>query len=108
MSTQTSHSPANDISAWRSQFRMTHTFHLLLGTNEPAAGEVESALQRAQARIEKWVIVRRGGCYEHCIIVEGIGDESARALRKEFASLDGEIKAHVEHMLHFDSEAAAH
>ncbi|MBA5690267.1 hypothetical protein [Rugamonas apoptosis] len=108
MSTQTSHSPSNDTSAWRSQFRMTHTFHLLLGTNEPVAGEVESALKRAQARIEKWVIVRRGGCYEHCIVVEGIDDESARALRKEFAGLTGQIKVHVEHMLHFDSGTARH
>lgn len=108
MSTQTSHSPSHDTSAWRSQFRMTHTFHLLLGTNEPVAGEVESALKRAQARIEKWVIVRRGGCYEHCIIVGGISDESARALRKQFADLNGEIKAHVEHMLHFGSESTHH
>lgn len=104
MSLHTSHSPAHDVSAWRHQFRMTHTFHLLLGTNEPAAGQLEATLKRAGAQIEKWTIVRRAGCYEHCIIVEGIGDESARALRRELAGLSGGIKAHVEHMLHFDSQ----
>ena len=104
MSLQTSCTPSHDISAWRSQFRMTHTFHLLPGTNEPAAGQLEATLKRANAQIEKWTIVRRAGRYEHCIIVEGIDDESARTLRKELAGLSGGSKAHVEHMLHFDSQ----
>ena len=108
MSTQLTSQSSRDTSAWRSQFRLTHTFHLLLGTNEPIAGQLEAILKRAQARIEKWVIVRRAGCYEHCIIVEGIDDESARVLRKEFAGLTGQIKVHVEHMLHFDSGTAHH
>jgi hypothetical protein len=107
MSNITSLSPAHDASAWRNQFRMTHTFHLVLGSNAPVAGQLESTLQEADARIEKWVILRRGGSYEHCITVVGIGDESARELRKELASLNGEIKVHVEHMLHFDSETAS-
>lgn len=107
MSTVSSYPSRRDASAWRSQFRLTHTYHLLSGTDEPVAGQLESILQRAQARIGKWVIVRRaGGNYEHNIIVEGIDDESARALRKEFASLTGQIKVHVEHMLHFDSGVA--
>jgi len=105
MSLHTACPPSHDISAWRNQFRLTHTFHLLSGVNESIAGQLESTLKKAKASIEKWVIVRRTGGYEHCIIVEGIGDESARALRKELASLNGEIKVHVEHMLHFDSEA---
>ncbi|WP_028103525.1 hypothetical protein [Pseudoduganella violaceinigra] len=107
MQTQSSCSPSHDISAWRDQFRMTHTFHLSLGANEPIAGQLESTLKRSKARVEKWVISRRGGFYEHCITVEGIGDESARELRKELAGLNGEIKVHVEHMLHFGSEAGA-
>ncbi|MBA5607176.1 hypothetical protein H3H36_17605 [Duganella sp. FT3S] len=106
MNTQASRPSSHDISAWRSQYRLTHTFHLLLDTNAPIASEVEAVLQRAQARVEKWVIVRRAGCYEHCIIVEGISDESARALSKEFAGLAGQIKVHVEHMLHFGGEVA--
>ncbi|WP_395407226.1 hypothetical protein ACHMW6_11505 [Pseudoduganella sp. UC29_106] len=107
MTTHTSHSPSHDISAWRDQYRLTHTFHLSLGTNEPIAGQVESTLKRSQAKVDKWVISRRGGFYDHCITVEGIGDESARELRKEFANLNGEIKVHVEHMVHF-AGAAAH
>lgn len=106
MTSQTSFSPSHDVSAWRNQFRLTHTFHLSLGADDPIAGQVESTLKTAKARIDKWVIVRRGGFYEHCITVEGIGDESARELRKEFAGLSGEIKVHVEHMVHFGSEAA--
>lgn len=106
MTTLTASSPSQDLSAWRQQFRMTHTFHLSLGTSEPIAGQLEATLKNAKARIEKWVISRRGGCYDHCITVEGIGDESARELRREFVSLNGEIKVHVEHMLHFGSEAA--
>lgn len=105
MTTHTSHAPSLDLSAWRDQFRMTHTFHLSLGTNEPVAGQLESTLKSSNAQIEKWVISRRGGCYDHCITVKGIGDESARELRSELASLNGEIKVHVEHMLHFDSDA---
>ncbi|MBA5639254.1 hypothetical protein H3H37_19525 [Duganella sp. LX20W] len=108
MTTQPTFSPSDDISAWRSQFRLTHTFHVLLGTSEPVAGALEALLKRAGARIEKWVIVRRAGCYEHCIIVEGIDDEAARALRKEFAGLTGQIKVHVEHMLHLDGGVARH
>ena len=108
MTTHTSpaSSPASslDLSAWRNQFRMTHTFHLSLGTNEPVAGQLETTLKNSNAQIEKWVISRRAGCYEHCITVKGIGDESARELRSELASLNGEIKVHVEHMLHFDSD----
>jgi hypothetical protein len=100
------HTPSYDLGALRNQFRMTHTFNLVLGTDEPIAGPVEATLKSAKARIEKWVITRRGGCYEHCIIVAGIGDETARELRKELARLDGEIKVHVEHMLHFGNEAA--
>jgi len=106
MTTQTSHSPALDATAWRNQFRMTHTFHVSLGTNEPVAGQLESTFKSSKARIEKWVISRRGGFYDHSITVEGIGDESARELRRELAGLNGEIKVHVEHMLHFDSDAA--
>lgn len=98
MSIQTSQS--QDISAWRTQFRTTHTFHLSLGANEPVAGQLESTLKSSKARIEKWVISRRGGSYDHSITVEGIGDESARELRSELASLNGEIKVHVEHMVH--------
>lgn len=108
MTTITSTPTSHEASAWRSQFRLTHTFHLLLGTNEPIAGQLEAILKRAHARIEKWVIVRRAGSYDHCIIVEGITDETARALRKEFAGLTGQIKVHVEHMLHFDSGVARH
>ncbi|HJV03417.1 MAG TPA: hypothetical protein VJ752_22970 [Burkholderiaceae bacterium] len=104
MSTQPSSQSSHDISAWRSQYRLTHTFHLLLDNSAPIASEVEAALRRAHARVEKWVIVRRAGCYEHSILVEGISDESARALRKEFAGLAGQIKVHVEHMLHFGGE----
>jgi hypothetical protein len=107
MSTQTSHTTSPGASAWRDQFRLTHTFHLSLTTNEPIAGQVESTLQRSKAKVDKWVISRRGGFYDHCITVEGIGDESARELRREFASLNGEIKVHVEHMVHF-AGAAAH
>jgi hypothetical protein len=105
MTTNTSCLPSLVTSAWRDQFRMTHTFHLSLGANEPIASQVESTLTTSNARIEKWVISRRGGFYDHCITVEGIGDDSARELRKEFARLNGDIKVHVEHMLHFDSKA---
>ena len=101
MSIQATYTPAQDLSAWRDQFRLTHTFHLSLGANEPVAGQLDSILKNSNATIEKWVISRRGGHYDHCITVEGIGDESARELRKEFASLNGEIKVHVEHMVHF-------
>lgn len=108
MSNLTSFPSPPDASAWRSQFRLTHTFHLLSNTDEPIAGQVESVLQRAQARIEKWVIVRRAGRYEHSIIIEGIDDAAAHALRKEFAGLAGQIKVQVEHMLHFDGGVARH
>ncbi|MBV7535597.1 hypothetical protein KW842_07460 [Duganella sp. sic0402] len=85
-----------------SQFRMTHTFHLSLGADQPAAGQLESTLKSSAARIDKWLILRRGGSYEHSITVDGIGEAAARTLRKAFASLNSEIKVHVEHMLHFD------
>jgi len=108
MTIQTSFSPSPDSSAWRTQFRLTHTFHLSLGTEAPAAGELESTLKNANARVDKWVISRRAGFYEHVITVEGIGDEAARELRKEFAGLNGNIKVHVEHMVHFGSEPRFH
>ncbi|MYM66290.1 hypothetical protein GTP45_05495 [Pseudoduganella sp. FT55W] len=95
-----------DASALDQQFRMTHTFHLSLGASQPAAGELESTLKSSNARVDKWLILRRGGFYEHSITVGGIGEASARALRKALASLNSEIKVHVEHMLHFDSAAA--
>lgn len=98
MSTHTS--PSLDT-----QFRMTHTFHLQLGANEPVASQLESTLKSAEARIDKWLILRRGGCYEHSITVGGIGEASARALRKALSSLNSGIKVHVEHMLHFDRAA---
>jgi hypothetical protein len=101
MSTLTALSP--DTSPLDSQFRMTHTFHLSVGANEPAAGQLESTLKSASARVDKWQILRRGGCYEHSITVGGIGETSARALRKALASLNSEIKVRVEHMLHFDA-----
>jgi hypothetical protein len=104
MTKQTSLS--QDASALDQQFRMTHTFHLSLGANQPAAGQLESTLQSSNARVDKWLILRRGGFYEHSITVGGIGEASARALRKALASLNSEIKVHVEHMLHFDSAAA--
>lgn len=88
-------------------FRLTHTFHIVLGASEPGAGLLESTLHRSGACVDKWRIVRRGGRYEHCITVDGVDERSARALRQEFASLDGGIKVHVEHMLHFASPTAA-
>ncbi len=106
MTIQASLPSPHDASVWGSQFRMTHTFHLSLGSNEPIAGRLESTLKNAQVRVDKWVIARRGGFYDHCITVEGIGEESARELRKEFAGLASGIKVHVEHLLHFDSGTA--
>jgi hypothetical protein len=106
MTTHTAPSPGHNIGALSNQFRMTHTFHLVSDANEPLAGQLESALKSARAQVEKWVISRRGGRYEHCIIVEDIGEDSARELRRKFASLSGEIKVRVEHMLHFEREAA--
>ena len=100
MITQTSPSP--DTSSLDSQFHMTHTFHLRLGTSELAASQLESTLKTSHARVNKWLILRRAGCYEHSITVDGIGVASARALRKALANLSKEIKVHVEHMLHFD------
>ena len=91
------------IVALSNQFRMTHTFHLSVCTSEPIAGQLESTFRSSKARIEKWVISRRGGCYDHAVTVEGIGEESARELRRELAGLNGQIKVNVEHMLHFDS-----
>jgi hypothetical protein len=41
MTTLTAHSHDN-VSALHNQFRMTHTFHLLLGASEPVAGQLES------------------------------------------------------------------
>lgn len=99
-------SPSQDSSLLDNQFRMTHTFHLSLGANEPAAGQLESTLKSSSARVDKWLILRRGGSYEHSITVGGIGEASARTLRKALASLNSEIKVHVEHMLHFDSAAS--
>lgn len=92
-------------SSWRDQFRLTHTFHVLVGSDDPIAGKLESTLKESDAQIDKWVISRRAGTYEHVITVEGFGDESARELRKELAGLDGHIKVHVEHMVHFGNEA---
>lgn len=106
MTSQASYTPTQDLSAWRDQFRLTHTFHIVLGSNELTTGQLESTLKSANAHVDKWVISRRGGCYEHCITVDGIGDDSARDLRREFASLDGKIKVHVEHMVHFGAETA--
>lgn len=97
--------PSQNTRPLDAQFRMTHTFHLSVGANEPAAGQLESTLKSASARVDKWQILRRGGCYEHSITVGGIGEASARALRKALASLNSEIKVHVEHMLHFDRAA---
>nr|WP_315253298.1 hypothetical protein [uncultured Duganella sp.] len=105
MTTQTTHT--QDNSSLDSQFQMTHTFHLLLGANEPAAGQLESTLKNSSARVDKWLILRRGGSYEHSITVGGIGEASARTLRKALVSLNSEIKVHVEHMLHFDSAATS-
>ncbi len=105
MTTHTTSS--QDTSALDQQFRMTHTFHLSLGAGQPAAGQLESTLKSANARVDKWLITRRGGSYEHSITVGGIGEASARALRKALASLNQEIKVHVEHMLHFDRSARA-
>lgn len=99
-------SPSQDNSLLDNQFRMTHTFHLSLGANEPAAGQLESTLKSSSARVDKWLILRRGGSYEHSITVGGIGEASARTLRKALANLNSEIKVHVEHMLHFDSAAS--
>jgi hypothetical protein len=96
-----------DASALDREFRMTHTFHLQVGANQPAAGQLESALKSANARVDKWLILRRGGCYEHNITIGGIGEASARTLRKALASLNSEIKVHVEHMLHFDNARTA-
>lgn len=104
MTTQTSFQPSPDSSAWRNQFRLTHTFHISSGADDLIAGQLESTLKNSRVHVDKWVISRRGGFYDHCITVEGIGDESARELRKEFAGLNGHIKVHVEHMIHFDSE----
>jgi hypothetical protein len=106
MTTTTSRTPALDNSAWRDQFRLTHTFHLRVATDETAIGQLESTFKGSNARIDKWVIVRRAGCYEHSVTIEGIGDESARELRRELAGLNGDIKVHVEHMVHFGSDAA--
>ena len=100
MTTITSH----DTSAWRNQFRLSHTFHLRASAGDTLAGQLESTLKQARAQIEKWQIVRRAGCYEHCITVEGIGDDAARALRKELAGLGSDIRVQVEHLLHFERE----
>lgn len=94
-----------DASALDHEFRMTHTFHLHVGANQPAAGQLESTLKSAHARVDKWLIQRRGGSYEHSITVGGIGEAAARTLSKALASLNSEIKVHVEHMLHFDRPA---
>jgi len=104
MSTITS----QDTSAWRNQFRLTHTFHLRSGADDSIAGQLESTLKQAKAQIDKWLIVRRAGRYEHSITIEGIGEESARELRKEFAGLSNDIKVHVEHLLHFERDTAAY
>lgn len=101
-------STTQDLSPLDDQFRMTHTFHLSLGAGEPAAGQLESTLKSASARVDKWLIQRRGGSYEHSITVGGIGETAARTLRKALASLNSEIKVHVEHMLHFDTRPPAH
>ncbi|MTV37993.1 hypothetical protein [Duganella radicis] len=102
----TNTAPVQDTSALDHEFRMTHTFHLQLGASEPVASQLESTLKSANARVDKWLILRRGGCYEHSITVGGIGEASARTLRKALASLNSGIKVHVEHMLHFDRAAA--
>ncbi|MYM36286.1 hypothetical protein GTP38_18295 [Duganella sp. FT94W] len=100
-------SPTQDTCPLDRQFRMTHTFHLLLRADEPAAAQLESTLTNARARIDKWLILRCGGGYSHSITVDGIGEASARALRKALANLGNGVRVHVEHMLHFDRTAKA-
>lgn len=78
--------------------RLTNVFRLVSRANAGVNDAVESRIQNANGLIDEWKMARRGEVLEHRIVVSGLGECEARALRDELKCLDGNLKSQLEHL----------
>lgn len=79
--------------------RLTHIFRLVSRVDARINGTVESHIEAANGRVESWTMARRVDVLEHKIVVDGLSEPEAKALRDQLSALDGSLKAHLEHLL---------
>lgn len=97
---------SNDLSPWLPHHRLTHIFRLVSRANARINGAVESHIEESNGQIDSWTMVRRVDVIEHKIVVNGLSERRASALRDELRGVDGNLKAHLEHLLQMQIDGA--
>jgi hypothetical protein len=93
-----------DSSFYLPGFRLTHILHLVSVADRQVAARVQGHLREQDARVGDIVVVRCRQVDAHRIVLEGIGERRARALREQLLGLDGVLRIRLEH--HFVRAAA--
>lgn len=93
-----------DSSFYLPGVRLTHVLHLVCLADRQVTARVRGHLRDQDAQVGDIVVVRCRHVDAHRIVLEGIGERRARALREQLLELDGVLRIRLEH--HFVRAAA--
>ncbi len=85
---------------------LTHVFHVVSTIDRDAAARVLAYLAEQDANARDLSHTRCRRLITQTIVLDGIGERSARALREQMLALDGVLRVRLEHHLVRDTRAA--
>ena len=97
-----SHSPLNADDNWPDSLprcRLIHTFHLVSDADSDGATRAATWLKHEHTVLGNAAMVRRGGVLEQRVVLGGISEGEARALRDQLAKRSADVRIRVEHQV---------
>ncbi|QCP54752.1 hypothetical protein FAZ95_38530 [Trinickia violacea] len=78
-------------------FQLTHIIHLVSVASRDVVARVKAYLSEQEASVSDFVVLRSGDVLDQKIVLDGIGERRAKALREQLLILDGVLRIRVEH-----------
>ena len=77
--------------------QLTHILHLVSVARQDVVSRVKAHLRAQQASVSDFVVLRSGDVLDQKIVLDGIGERAANALREQLLILDGVLRIRLEH-----------
>jgi hypothetical protein len=77
--------------------QLTHILHLVSAARQDVVSRVKAHLRAQQASVRDFVVLRSGDVLDQKIVLDGIDERGASALREQLLILDGVLRIRLEH-----------
>ncbi|HLX00962.1 MAG TPA: hypothetical protein VKS80_02460 [Trinickia sp.] len=79
--------------------QLTHILHLVSVARQDVVSCVKAHLRAQEASVSDFVVLRSGDVLDQKIVLDGLGERRANALREQLLILDGVLRIRLEHRL---------